>query len=126
MYKTKAKIENELEVISNTNDFEYLMDYSSTSNKDLKGTSPVGLLSSALSGCILMVLKGYYLRKGIKDVKIYYNSTLEDKVFNILLEINKEISVEEEFEMRKALKERCNVSNMLSKDVVINIVFRSK
>ena len=116
MYKVEAKTNTGFIVKATTEDFLYEMD------KDKKlGTTPVGYVVVALSGCALMCVRGYYLRKGIKDIEI--KSNLEyDGSFKFDIEIDKEIIEVEASEIKEYIKKYCTVSQMLNKEISYKII----
>ncbi|WP_064610232.1 OsmC family protein [Streptobacillus moniliformis] len=115
MYITKGESIKGYEVSTETNGSVYNMDY-----KKLNpiGTSPVGLLNSALVGCIIMVIRSYFSIMGM-DVKVEAISKLDG--MNIKMDIKLDIEVSEA-EIQRILayvEEKCTVHKMISKEVKI-------
>lgn len=111
MYKVKASTTKGFVVNGITEDILYVMD------KDKKlGTTPVGYVVVGMTGCALMCARGYYLKKGIKDILISADTIYEDK-FTLNIHIDKVIDDVEIKEVIEYIKERCTVSKMLSKEI---------
>lgn len=115
LYITKARLDEDFIVKSNTNNFDYNMDKSQN-----LGTTPVGVLCSALSGCFIMCVKGYYFRKKL-DVVIEYESNYENRVFTIDITVDKEINKEIRDEIYSYIEKYCTVSQMLAPDIIKNV-----
>ena len=112
MYTTRAKCDKGFIVNSNTDGFSYTMD------KDKNyGTTPVGLLSSALSGCIAMCVRGYYLRKRLPEVNIEVVTETEPTNIYAKIYIDKDFDEKEAQEIIEYVNKVCTVSQMLSKDI---------
>lgn len=58
MYEVKSISENGFYVTANSDNADYVMD-----KEKLNGTTPVGVVNVAISGCAIMCVRGYYLRK---------------------------------------------------------------
>ncbi|CAM3187681.1 OsmC family protein [Streptobacillus felis] len=115
MYITKGKSLEKYEVTTETNGSVYNMDYKKV---EPIGTSPVGLLNSALVGCIIMGIKSYYNIMGI-DVKVEVESRLDGMNIDMDIQIDTEISEAELERLLVFIDEKCTVSKMLSKDVKV-------
>lgn len=111
MYEVKASTTKGFVVNGITEEMLYVMD------KDKKlGTTPVGYVVIGMSGCALMCARGYYLKKGIKELLIKVDTTYEDK-FTLKIYIDKVIDDVEIKEVIAYIKEHCTVSKMLSKEI---------
>lgn len=115
MYSVNAKCESGFSVISETEGFEYLMDKEKKS-----GTTPVGYVVSALSGCALMCVRGFYIKKGVRDVSISAALTYDEK-FLVNISIDKEVNEEEKGEIVSYINKNCTVSKMLNKEIRYSI-----
>lgn len=115
MYITTGKCEKGYLVKSYTNNSQYIMNYKSNDY-----TTPIGLVSSALCGCIIMCTRTFYLTKNL-ELLITYESEYNDKYFKVSLKIDREISKTEKEELLSFIKEKCSVSHLFSSDVKIDI-----
>ena len=88
MYKTKALSEAGWLVNSNTDGFSYTMD-----RKKRFGTTPVGVLSSALSGCVTMCVRGYCIVNKFDGIVIEteVDTNVDDFTIEVRININKDV-----------------------------------
>lgn len=119
MYKTQTKVREDFFVESKIDNVIYV---ASIDRKN--GTSPMGILNVALSSCIIMCIRGYYIKNKIKDVNIEITNEYEENRYNVLAEINRKIDENEEKAIREYIKEKCNVSKMLKESIEINILIK--
>lgn len=119
MYKVKTVCSKDFLVESNIDNKTYFMDL----NRE-EGTTPMGVLNVALSGCVIMCVRGYFLKKKIKDVEINLENTYENEKFIINISLNREVNEIEKKEIFAYIKEKCTVSKMLKESIIIefNIV----
>ncbi|ACZ00623.1 OsmC family protein [Streptobacillus moniliformis] len=115
MYITKGESIKGYEVSTETNGSVYNMDY-----KKLNpiGTSPVGLLNSALVGCIIMVIRSYFSIMGM-DVKVEAISKLDGMNIEMDIKLDIEVSEAEIQRILAYVEEKCTVHKMISKEVKI-------
>lgn len=112
MYITKGICREGFIVKTDTDGFAYNMD-----KEKKEGSTPVGLLSSALTGCVAMCVRGYYLKKGLKDVSIQVISEVEQTKISVYVYVDKDFDEIEEKEVFEYVDKMCTVSKMLSKDI---------
>lgn len=117
MYKTKALSEAGWLVNSNTDGFSYTMD-----RKKRFGTTPVGVLSSALSGCVTMCVRGYCIVNKFDGIVIEteVNTNVDDFTIEVRININKDVENDEVNKIVEYVKDKCTVSQMLSSDIKIS------
>lgn len=117
MYKTKALSEAGWLVNSNTDGFSYTMD-----RKKRFGTTPVGVLSSALSGCVTMCVRGYCIVNKLDGIVIEteVDTNVDDFTIEVRININKEVENDEVKKIVEYVKDKCTVSQMLSSNIVVN------
>lgn len=115
MYRVKAQTKSGFLVKAECENFEYLMDKEKKS-----GTTPVGYVVTALSGCALMCVRGFYFKKGMKEVSVDSIVTYDEK-FLVNIFIDKEVSEEEKGEVVSYINKNCTVSKMLNKEIVYSI-----
>ena len=117
MYKTKALSEAGWLVNSNTDGFSYTMD-----RKKRFGTTPVGVLSSALSGCVTMCVRGYCIVNKLDGIVIEteVDTNVDDFTIEVRININKEVENDEVNKIVEYVKDKCTVSQMLSSDIKIS------
>ncbi|WP_064605682.1 OsmC family protein [Streptobacillus moniliformis] len=115
MYITKGESIKGYEVSTETNGSVYNMDY-----KKLNpiGTSPVGLLNSALVGCIIMVIRSYFSIMGM-DVKVEAISKLDGMNIEMDIKLDIEVSEAEIQRILAYVEEKCTVHKMISNEVKI-------
>lgn len=115
MYKTITERTGTFKAISKIDNNEYRAD------KDrIEGTTPVGILTSALSTCICMCVEGYFFKKGNRNVSVRIESEYENFVFNIKTYVNEKVDEIIEEEILAYVEKMCTVSKMISKEVSIN------
>ena len=116
MYKTKALSEAGWLVNSNTDGFSYTMD-----RKKRFGTTPVGVLSSALSGCVTMCVRGYCIVNKLDGIVIEteVDTNVDDFTIEVRININKEVENDEVKKIVEYVKDKCTVSQMLSTNIKI-------
>ena len=117
MYKTKALSEAGWLVNSNTDGFSYTMD-----RKKRFGTTPVGVLSSALSGCVTMCVRGYCIVNKLDGIVIEteVDANVDDFTIEVRININKEVENDEVKKIVEYVKDKCTVSQMLSTNIKIS------
>lgn len=117
MYKTKALSEAGWLVNSNTDGFSYTMD-----RKKRFGTTPVGVLSSALSGCVTMCVRGYCIVNKLDGIVIEteVDTNVDDFTIEVRININKDIENDEVSKIVEYVKDKCTVSQMLSTNIKIS------
>ncbi len=117
MYKTKALSEAGWLVNSNTDGFSYTMD-----RKKRFGTTPVGVLSSALSGCVTMCVRGYCIVNKFDGIVIEteVDTNVDDFTIEVRININKDVENDEVSKIVEYVKDKCTVSQMLSSDIKIS------
>ena len=117
MYKTKALSEAGWLVNSNTDGFSYTMD-----RKKRFGTTPVGVLSSALSGCVTMCVRGYCIVNKLDGIVIEteVDTNVDDFTIEVRININKDVENDEVNKIVEYVKDKCTVSQMLSSNIVVN------
>ncbi|WP_455514669.1 OsmC family protein [Pseudostreptobacillus sp.] len=117
MYKTKALSEAGWLVNSNTDGFSYTMD-----RKKRFGTTPVGVLSSALSGCVTMCVRGYCIVNKFDGIVIEteVDTNVDDFTIEVRININKDVENDEVNKIVEYVKDKCTVSQMLSSDIKIS------
>ncbi len=117
MYKTKALSEAGWLVNSNTDGFSYTMD-----RKKRFGTTPVGVLSSALSGCVTMCVRGYCIVNKFDGIVIEteVDTNVDDFTIEVRININKDVENDEVSKIVKYVKDKCTVSQMLSTNIKIS------
>ena len=117
MYKTKALSEAGWLVNSNTDVFSYTMD-----RKKRFGTTPVGVLSSALSGCVTMCVRGYCIVNKFDGIVIEteVDTNVDDFTIEVRININKDVENDEVNKIVEYVKDKCTVSQMLSSDIKIS------
>ncbi len=117
MYKTKALSEAGWLVNSNTDGFSYTMD-----RKKRFGTTPVGVLSSALSGCVTMCVRGYCIVNKLDGIVIEteVDTNVDDFTIEVRININKDVENDEVNKIVEYVKDKCTVSQMLSSNIAIN------
>ena len=117
MYKTKALSEAGWLVNSNTDGFSYTMD-----RKKRFGTTPVGVLSSALSGCVTMCVRGYCIVNKFDGIVIEteVDTNVDDFTIEVRININKDVENNEVNKIVEYVKDKCTVSQMLSSDIKIS------
>ena len=117
MYKTKALSEAGWLVNSNTDGFSYTMD-----RKKRFGTTPVGVLSSALSGCVTMCVRGYCIVNKFDGIVIEteVDTNVDDFTIEVRININKDVENDEVNKLVEYVKDKCTVSQMLSSDIKIS------
>lgn len=117
MYKTKALSEAGWLVNSNTDGFSYTMD-----RKKRFGTTPVGVLSSALSGCVTMCVRGYCIINKFDGIVIEteVDTNVDDFTIEVRININKDVENDEVNKIVEYVKDKCTVSQMLSSDIKIS------
>ena len=116
MYKTKALSEAGWLVNSNTDGFSYTMD-----RKKRFGTTPVGVLSSALSGCVTMCVRGYCIVNKLDGIVIEteVDTNVDDFIIEVRININKDVENDEVNKIVEYVKDKCTVSQMLSTNIKI-------
>lgn len=117
MYKTKALSEAGWLVNSNTDGFSYTMD-----RKKRFGTTPVGVLSSALSGCVTMCVRGYCIVNKLDGIVIEteVDTNVDDFIIEVRININKDVENDEVNKIVEYVKDKCTVSQMLSTNIKIS------
>lgn len=117
MYKTKALSEAGWLVNSNTDGFSYTMD-----RKKRFGTTPVGVLSSALSGCVTMCVRGYCIVNKLDGIVIEteVDTNVDDFTIEVRININKDVENDKVNKIVEYVKDKCTVSQMLSSDIKIS------
>lgn len=117
MYKTKALSEAGWLVNSNTDGFSYTMD-----RKKRFGTTPVGVLSSALSGCVTMCVRGYCIVNKFDGIVIEteVDTNVDDFTIEVRININKDVENDEVSKIVEYVKDKCTVSQMLSTNIKIS------
>lgn len=117
MYKTKALSEAGWLVNSNTDGFSYTMD-----RKKRFGTTPVGVLSSALSGCVTMCVRGYCIVNKFDGIVIEteVDTNVDDFTIEVRININKDVENDEVNKIVEYVKDKCTVSQMLSTNIKIS------
>ena len=117
MYKTKALSEAGWLVNSNTDGFSYTMD-----RKKRFGTTPVGVLSSALSGCVTMCVRGYCIvnKFDVIVIETEVDNNVDDFTIEVRININKDVENDEVNKIVEYVKDKCTVSQMLSSDIKIS------
>ena len=117
MYKTKALSEAGWLVNSNTDGFSYTMD-----RKKRFGTTPVGVLSSALSGCVTMCVRGYCIVNKLDGIVIEteVDTNVDDFIIEVRININKDVENDEVNKIVEYVKDKCTVSQMLSTNINIS------
>lgn len=116
MYKVKASSTKGFVVNGITEDILYVMD------KDKKlGTTPVGYVVVGMTGCAMMCVRGYYLKKGLKEILIKADVTYDEN-FILNIHIDKEITENEKLEVIEYIKDKCTVSKMLNREIAYNIL----
>lgn len=117
MYKTKALSEAGWLVNSNTDGFSYTMD-----RKKRFGTTPVGVLSSALSGCVTMCVRGYCIVNKLDGIVIEteVDTNVDDFTIEVRININKDVENDEVNKIVEYVKDKCTVSQMLSTNIKIS------
>ncbi|CAM3148346.1 OsmC family protein [Streptobacillus ratti] len=115
MYITKGKSIKGYEVTTETNGSVYNMDYK---NLNPIGTSPVGLLNSALVGCIIMVIRLYFSTMQL-DVKVEVESKIDGMNIEMDIKLDTEVSEAEIERILVFVEEKCTVHKMMSKEVKI-------
>lgn len=117
MYKTKALSEAGWLVNSNTDGFSYTMD-----RKKRFGTTPVGVLSSALSGCVTMCVRGYCIVNKLDGIVIEteVDTNVDDFTIEVRININKDVENDEVSKIVEYVKDKCTVSQMLSTNIKIS------
>ncbi|MDC4459542.1 OsmC family protein, partial [Acinetobacter baumannii] len=93
----------------------YNMDYNS---KDPIGTSPVGVLNSALIGCIIMVIRSYFFTMQL-DVNVEVESRIDGMNIEMDIKLDTEVSEAEIERILAFVAEKCTVHKMLSKEVKV-------
>ena len=117
MYTTRAKCDKGFIVNSNTDGFSYTMD-----RKKRFGTTPVGVLSSALSGCVTMCVRGYCIVNKLDGIVIEteVDTNVDDFTIEVRININKDVENDEVSKIVEYVKDKCTVSQMLSSDIKIS------
>lgn len=114
MYKSKTNCKKNFLVVSEIDNTKYEL-----SLDQKNGTTPMGLLNVALSGCVIMCVKGYYLKKGIKDLEVNIENVYENEKYVIDIYVEKEVDEKEKQEVLEYIKLKCSVSKMLKESVIL-------
>ncbi|VWL84835.1 OsmC family protein [Oceanivirga miroungae] len=118
MYKSKTTVSEEFLVKSVIDGGEYK---ASLNRKE--STTPMGILNVALSACIIMCVRGYYIKNRIKGVKIEIENEYEytENKYDIEILVSKKIDEKEIQGIKEYIKEKCSVSKMLKEEIKLNI-----
>lgn len=121
MYQAKIRTKKGFVAKASTLDFTYIMD----KEKEL-GTTPGGHLVMALAGCVTMCVRGYYIKKERSDSVYIETDITFEKEFKLTVNIDREVLEDEKPAILEHIEKYCVVSQLLRKDVVIDIEINGK
>ena len=86
-----------------------------------EGETPMSLLNIALASCVTMCIQGYFKRKeGIDEMAVSVESSYEEEFFNIIIEVDMEMSESSKVEIIDYINQFCRVKKLLRSDLEIN------
>lgn len=113
MYEVKSNSQKGFKVIGVCENTIYPMDKSLN-----EGTTPVGVLTVALSGCVIMCVRGYYLKRQMPDVLIDAQLIYDSNKFDIKVTVDTTVNEKEKEEIIQYIEKYCTVGKMLDKGII--------